>query len=1315
MTITKKETKKKTAASSSSSTKVSKSSVSELNRSSSGVEIQDISDNTGTVVTYKLDENGGKTGGVETITTYHKVDSGDTIAQTVSYPAVDTSSQYMQYVSNEGASSSHTSSSVVNKSSSSNIQDSLNTTYTVTEPREDVKITTKEGDSAWNGKFIYEKPLQTKIIKPIDGNTIVECSSTSSASKKSSSVQKSSSSSYVIEIVDGKERIIDSKHHGSEFKQATGSDEHSSARYGTHIAPEAHYVQKLTDSSSAYDSAVPELAKPKTQSSELMQEIHMVDGQTSSSVSHVTNVADKTIKTDNLHAIRENTGKLDKNKISTDQTSIINQENVFHTTTGASNVVQSLQVISNVQETHSSDTKHERVSTDNRWDGKFVQDDKRTKIDSGSHTTSSKQIVDDKLTNSKMKSSQDFISREIISEGKNVDSKIEQTSDTMQEKIHTDNKIQSGDDVITQKMRTDTNWDGTFVYEKNDNLKKKHTTTDSSNFYGNTGADYASHTKSTFVDKGHVQTTPMRHAEDNTSGDFYDTSSSRAVESKPDRVIYYEQPSTVQSTQKTQTTSSGDFYGRSSGVRDNVVVKNVYDTTSTQNVIGGKSTTLQHEVIYDSSGKVITDTSDIIFSNDRNYGKSGWNGKFTYEKPYEEPKREIDSPIRTTPKTSTKLTTEDKKTVSSTDEKITRMSDKKTQDATSKDFYGTSSTEFHPDRVIYYEQPATAQNVQKTQGTTSRDFYGHSSGVSDNVVVKNVYDTTSTQNVIGGKTTTSKHDVIYDSSGKIITDTSDIIFSNDRNYGKTGWNGRFTYEKPYEEPKKGQDSPIKTDISSKLTKDGRQTVTSVDEKITNISTTQGHKGEEPLTKHPKGLSSLPKDVNGTKSTDLKNSETIQTIKYDSTGKVISDTSDVIYTYDTNKSGWNGKFIYETPQKGQKPTDSWGGPKDGSKPRDHSQKKPENGHTQIISSDTFETVSKTSSTDVKSSSFRDSKTFIDDKTVVESYTIVDGQPRLTRGPDQPIDRKPDDRIITRGQKGPITEKYETSSTFTNKDVRVSKDSKTYVDNKEIVESFIISETGQPERPERPERRRQPSPGKQISPYEKSPKEVSKIYDSSTVDIKTSSDIKSSVYRDTKAYVDSKTTVEHYIITEDGRRVLVDSKEQNSRKDVTRDEKFKHRDTFQDSLRKPGDKPRDRSSPSPTRGGPRDGSRESPSRRPSDSPKSPKGPQDRRSPKRGEIVPRGDYTDAITTTENYEVTQNFSNTDIKRTVFEDVRSETYVDNKTFIDNRSYTDVKDIRDTRTDKTTDIRKHTDVVDRSVSKTFIDEKSVTDIRRVSL
>lgn len=78
----------------------------------------------------------------------------------------------------------------------------------------------------------------------------------------------------------------------------------------------------------------------------------------------------------------------------------------------------------------------------------------------------------------------------------------------------------------------------------------------------------------------------------------------------------------------------------------------------------------------------------------------------------------------------------------------------------------------------------------RQNASSSDNFYGH--GIDPaSARVRNVYDSREVQNTIG-----TKGRVLKDHG----VDSTDVVYSNERTYGKTGWNGKFVYETP--QPKK---------------------------------------------------------------------------------------------------------------------------------------------------------------------------------------------------------------------------------------------------------------------------------------------------------------------------------------------------------------------------------------------------------------------------------------------------------------------------------------------------------------------------------
>lgn len=107
----------------------------------------------------------------------------------------------------------------------------------------------------------------------------------------------------------------------------------------------------------------------------------------------------------------------------------------------------------------------------------------------------------------------------------------------------------------------------------------------------------------------------------------------------------------------------------------------------------------------------------------------------------------------------------------------------------------------------------TSKMRNKNASSDFKNFYGH--GIDSNrTVVGNSYDSNAIQNTIG-----TRGKVIMDHN----IDTTDVVFSNDRNYGKTGWNGKFVNEEPQQARKvvetqkmKPWDKPVSLISKAKL-------------------------------------------------------------------------------------------------------------------------------------------------------------------------------------------------------------------------------------------------------------------------------------------------------------------------------------------------------------------------------------------------------------------------------------------------------------------------------------------------------------------
>lgn len=505
--------------------------------SSSSLQIADVSDLPvdGTPVKYTVTES-LPTGSVK-ITTY--AESGAT------------STEYRHSIAQDVSSSKHTSditqiSSTLNQSLTnltnitSSDDNSLNTTYTVIEPKED--------------KISKVSNLSNQLNTVAD----VQVISSSSVQQTSSSTQKSSSNSYLIEVVDGKERIIDQKRNESEFSKMKHKEKHNLSKSGTGTTSEFHSVEKGSESTSAFDTSNPQLKEPKTDSTTYVREFHEVGGVKTS----------KSCLTD------------ESNYLEDKQSAAI---------------------------TRNDSARNSLRKADTNWDGTFVTEKvtgKQTSSDSrnfSSHDTSSN-IVESSSESTTKKSADDRIT--IVTTTYYDSSGNVIKVDTQQEKGQPDTVIRTVDavDSSNKRIKSSEISDTTdFISSSDINVDKtvKRDSTKQKFDVNGTSKDIKTESQ-TLIDKeinNESNQTDTRWVDEN----YVDTSKIRNAQYSTDTRNFY--PHGIDST--------------------STVVKNTYDTKAVQNVIGTKGKVLKPE----------TTEPDVVYSNDRNYGKTGWNGKFIYETP----------------------------------------------------------------------------------------------------------------------------------------------------------------------------------------------------------------------------------------------------------------------------------------------------------------------------------------------------------------------------------------------------------------------------------------------------------------------------------------------------------------------------------------------------------------------------------------------------------------------------------------------------------------------------------------------------------
>lgn len=567
--VTKSKTSKVTS-SSSTSQEVLTNTTGALSQCSSGstLQIADVSHLpvNASVVTYTVTEKlPAETG--EKITTYSETGA--------------TSTEYVHFISSDTSNTQQTSniqqiSSILNRSTSnlSTLTDDSSATYTVLEPKEEIKYVGKN-DAAWNGKFIYETPTSKKdsnIANVKNDGTVFEEHVTSSSKQQSSSTQKSSSSSYAIEIVDGKERIIDEKHHKSGYSKASSKEEDFSSKHGTNITPETHYLEKGKTTSSVYNTDVPELTDPKTSTAEYGKELHKI-GDIETKSSYKTK---------------------DKELLSKPST----------------------------QPLEDSSTKRK---SDTNWDGTFVLEKADARSNKVKQTASDSRNFFGSDTKSSATSRNVDVSSSKVIKGPTSTTTTTTTTyydssgNVIKTDSHVDNKITEGNQFsnVDDSSSTKTYYVGEHIDKTN--IHSKDYVTESNDDASSSKTYYVGET-SILDDRHKSDMTDKRNEMKSTTKNFYSTDD--VYDDVNLNKTYIIDDTTKRRTAQT-TTDSRNFYGHgmdSSGT----MVKNVYDTGAIQNTIGTKGRVIKDDTL---------DTTDVIYSNERNYGKTGWNGKFTYETP----------------------------------------------------------------------------------------------------------------------------------------------------------------------------------------------------------------------------------------------------------------------------------------------------------------------------------------------------------------------------------------------------------------------------------------------------------------------------------------------------------------------------------------------------------------------------------------------------------------------------------------------------------------------------------------------------------
>lgn len=268
------------------------------------------------------------------------------------------------------------------------------------DPSQRIQTVRSDSSNFYGGEGSLDRNVKSK-----------EYTSTSKTSEsKSSNVTKSSSSSYVVEIVDGKERIIDSSKREWGDAQEHATNESYASVSGTDIKPQSAYSVKNYDMKSKYDTGK-EGQKPTSELTVKEDSKYIKDGK------HITTHASIVSEKDNLRH-QQSTSTQDQltssddprhPKLTTSSNVYTNSDNIYdqkNTNINQQTLYSDQNMTTNQREDYTTNTTN--------YNTKNVYTDQRNVYSDKSHTDTvedvrnSKQIVTDRKRNVNQTDSSNF-------------------------------------------------------------------------------------------------------------------------------------------------------------------------------------------------------------------------------------------------------------------------------------------------------------------------------------------------------------------------------------------------------------------------------------------------------------------------------------------------------------------------------------------------------------------------------------------------------------------------------------------------------------------------------------------------------------------------------------------------------------------------------------------------------------------------------------------------------------------------------------------------------------------------------------------
>lgn len=423
-----------------------------------------------------------------------------------------------------------------------------------------------------------------------------------SSENKSNTVTKSSSSSYVVEIIDGKERIIDSSKREWGDAQEHVSKEAYASVSGTDIKPQSVHSQQNYDMSSKYDSGKDGI--PKSEMTIREDSKYLEDGKQVSS--HESIVSHK----DNIHHLRSSE---DRTSIQDKAQYVGTSSDIVNTSHSNTNTVESSKT---VNETTNIQRRNQNTRTDSSnfygYDATIQNELQKVgnilQVQGTEDINFSTKILKSNTSSAQQASTSSYVLEVVDGQQRIVDSSHREWGDSKEHSTHEKSHYVSGTNIKPEHEYTRHVLDKESFYDTGkDGIPKSATHVSEESALYKDGKEIAS-TRNVYSGDFTKKPAITEHPSDR------DDTHVRHIQDTTNKSVYSD-------TQK--TTSSDKRYD----------TRDIKEVTTTSDFI----TKERQNVVKEATTKSTSEMKDTLTTYERSTGT--WNGKFIYEKDDVKPKR----------------------------------------------------------------------------------------------------------------------------------------------------------------------------------------------------------------------------------------------------------------------------------------------------------------------------------------------------------------------------------------------------------------------------------------------------------------------------------------------------------------------------------------------------------------------------------------------------------------------------------------------------------------------------------------------------